>query len=754
MIRFPRYSNKRYSNKRYSNNVPTTTKALFAAGLLSSALAPQSHAIELEEIIVTAQKKSQRMMDVGITMSAVDDQTIKDSRIEKTTDIVLFTANTSVKEQFPGLMPIITIRGVGLNDFNATNSPSTGVYVDEVALSSLALMSSEFIDLASVEVLKGPQGTLYGRNATAGALSFRTAAPMLDEFGASLKVGAGNYQSREVEGMLNTPLADNLALRVAMKSAEQREGYWYNRVTNDDVGSRDEFTGRAQLLWLPGEDTEVLVKIEGQRSRNELGSAEFWGVVPNTDTSACPGSPLCSDFLGYSDRDGDPYKGDWSVDPRYVQNQRALTVRIEHDFGFAQLTGVTGFINFDRSYGSDVDASPAAAIEFYNSDDVQQRSTEWRLSGQSETLDWQVGAYMSIDEVDTQYAGELGLFNTTTLSQSQQEARSEALFANVDWNISDDLTVVAGLRVGHESKEILGVHQDFVSKPGGSLLSLAPFGTAPITLASIDDEVSETSLEWKLGINKNLGVDTLLFASISEGTKSGGFFTGAANNQLQLQPYDSETLRSYEIGLKGVMSSAALSYEISAFYYDYRDVQTFIRDNSGAVPVQRLSNVDSADIYGVDVSLRWQPEFLSGFSFNSNLGLLHTELAEFQGGAGLVPSGNEMPDAPEMTFHLAAQYHHQFSDNVELRLSIDSRYQGATYRDAINDAVLEADSYWLSNANAKLSLANSWEIAIWGKNITDERYVSQGYSQANLGNGYRVYGAPRTYGLTISKYFE
>jgi len=133
---------------------------------------------------------------------------------------------------------------------------------------------------------------------------------------------------------------------------------------------------------------------------------------------------------------------------------------------------------------------------------------------------------------------------------------------------------------------------------------------------------------------------------------------------------------------------------------------------------------------------------------------LHTELAEFQGGAGLVPSGNEMPDAPEMTFHLAAQYHHQFNDNVELSLSIDSRYQGATYRDAINDAVLEADSYWLSNANAKLSLANSWEIAIWGKNITDERYVSQGYSQANLGNGYRVYGAPRTYGLTISKYFE
>jgi len=732
--------------------------AAISCGCLVFGASASLQAAELEEIIVTAQKKQQRLMDVGITMTVVGEEAIRDQRIEKTTDIVLFSANTSVKENIPGLMPVVTIRGVGLNDFNAANSPAAGIYVDEVALSSLALMSTDFIDLASVEILKGPQGTLYGRNATAGALSFRTAQPELGATELNLRAGAGSYQSQEFEAMVNAPLGENLALRIAVKKNDQREGYWYNRQTNSDVGKRDELTARGQLLWQAGEDTEVLLKLESQRSRNELGSAEFWGLIPNADTIAnsvtCPGSPLCSDFFGYSDNDGDPYSGDWSIDPSYEQNQTAVTLRIDHDLGFAQLTGVSGFIDFDRSYGSDIDAGPVAAVDFYNSDDVRQLSSEWRLSGQQGIADWMLGVYAAVDDVDTEYAGQLALFNTTSLHHSVQEARSKAIFANVDWALSDSLTVITGLRFSNESKKINASHQDLIGYPGGSLLSQLPYGSAPFVLAAIDDEVKDTSIEWKLGINKDLGEAALIYASVSQGTKSGGFFTGAATSQLQLQPYESETLRAFEIGVKGQSSALLLDYELSAFYYDYKDVQTFIRDNTGLVSIQRLSNVDSAKITGLDLALRWQVEFIPGLSLSSNIGTLQTELDSFATDAGPSPDGNELPDSPELSFQMALNYRYQLSDAIEASFSVDSRYQSSTYRDAVNDPLLQADSYWLSNANIKLSFANNWQISAWGKNITDQRYISQGINQISLGNGFHVYGAPRTYGLSINKYFD
>ncbi len=744
-------SGHRYTSTKLRSKTPLFLAICVAGTLQSQAL----HSAALEEIVVTAQKKAQSLMDVGITMSIVNEEAIKDARIEKTTDIVQFTSNTSVKEQIPGLMPIVTIRGVGLNDYNAANSPTAGVYIDEVPLSSLALMSSEYIDLASIEVLKGPQGTLYGRNATAGALSFRSASPSFDSLYSSVNFGVANYDTREIEGVINAPINDNFAMRVAMKAVKQDEGYWHNRVTDKDVGSRDELTGRAQLLWRISEDTDFLVKFESQESDNELGSAEFWGTLPSGGFTDCPGSPRCSDFLGYSDDDGDPYKGDWSINPDYDLSQQSLTLRLEHDLGFAQLTGIVGLIDFDREYGSDVDAGPAAAIEFYNSDDVKQRSTEWRLSGETPALDWQVGVFWAVDEVDTQYSGVLGLFNTTSVSRSEQEATSKAIFTNLDWALNDDWSLIAGLRVARERKEIVGNHYDEVSLPGGSLLSGAAFGSDPVTLAYLDDSVSDTSLEWKLGLNRDLGKHALLFASISEGTKSGGFFTGAASNQLQLLPYDSETLTAFELGIKGSLENTALSYEASLFYYDYQDVQTFIADNSGPVPVQRLSNVDSADLYGVDVAVMWKPAFAEGLTFSSNAGVLRTELSEFNGAAsGLIPKGNDMPDAPELTFQAAINYQRQISAELELSLSVDSRYQGASYRDAANDPLLESDSYWLTNANAKLMFSNGWEVSLWGKNITDRRYLSQGFNQSSLGNGYRVYGAPKTYGLTVRKHFE
>lgn len=709
----------------------------------------------LEEVIITAQKREQSILDVGIAVAVASEDDIRQRRIVGVTDITLFTPNASVKEFIPGLMPIITIRGVGLNDFNAANNPATGVYIDEVSLSSLALLSSDFYDLERMEVLKGPQGTLYGRNSTAGALNITTAKPHFDGTTGRVSGGLGNYDLAELEGAVNVPVNDRFAIRLAGKGIKQGEGFYENSANGDDIGEREVLMGRAQALWAASDSTDVVFKAEVQRARSELGSPEFFGALPTADTSDCPGEPQCSNFLGYSDTDGDPFSGNWSVDPDYELNQQIYTLRVDSDLGFAQLTSVTGYIDFDRSYASDVDASPARILDFYNTDDVQQFSQELRLSGDSDLLIWQAGVFYANDKIKTTYDGDLqDLLNTTTESVADLEATSMAVFANGEWSLSDTLSLITGLRYTNEEKSNDGYTDDLVTEIPGSGLSGLPVGSGPVTLASIDEDIDDDSVDWKLGLNWQAGDDALVYLSVSQGTKSGGFFTGVATTPEQLQPYTKEELLAYELGVKGQLPDYGLSYEAAVFYYDYDDIQSYISDNSGAVPIQRLSNIDGGDITGADLLVTWLPASLDGLKITVGAGYLDTELDSFPGPSGLVPKGNELPDAPELSGSLDVRYRFDLSGNYSAELGVDAQYQDEVFRDAVNDPLLQSDSYWLINARASVYLDDAWEFSLWGKNLDDEQYVTQGINQLALGNGYRAYGAPRTYGFSVTRMFE
>lgn len=707
-----------------------------------------------DEIVVTAQKREQSILDVGIAISVVDKETIQTRRIETPSDLVVFTPNATVKENIPGLMPVITVRGIGLNDFNATNNPATGVYVDEVSLSSLALLSSDLFDLERMEVLKGPQGTLYGRNSTAGALNITSAKPSLDEFNGRIQLGLGNFDSSEIEGMVNIPVSERFALRLAGKGILQDEGFYFDNSLNRDVGRREVLAGRVSALWQATEFVDVLLKLEGQQGRSELGSPEFFGAIPTPLEMNCPGSPGCSNFFGYTDTDGDPFRGAWSVDPEYNFDQVGTTARIEADLGTMSLTSVTGYINFSRDYASDVDASPLRLTDFNNSDDVSQISQEIRLSGSNNTLDWQTGLFFAQDDVTTIYSGNLqDLFNTTSLSVADQKSVSLAIFGNAEWSLTDSFSLVTGLRYSDETRETVNFTQDNVSEVGGSFLTMAPFGTPAIVLASVDDEINDSSLSWKIGGNWKPNSDMLVYISASQGTKSGGFFAGVATSNAQLIPYEPETLISYEAGIKGALPVHGITYDASAFFYDYNDVQTFIRDTVGAIPVQRLGNVEDAEVYGADLSLSYRPLVLDGLILNAAAGLLSAELGSFESSTGVIPEGNDLPDAPELTLNLGAEYTAKISDNLSMRFALDSRYQSTVFRDALNDPLLISDSHWVTNGRISLVNQSDWNLSVWGKNLGNKEYVTQGLNQLTFGNGFRVYGAPRTYGVSISKDF-
>lgn len=709
------------------------------------------------DIIVTAQKRTQNLTDVGINIAVVGQAELARRRVEQITDLVAFTPNVSIKENIPGLVPVITIRGVGLNDFSATNNPSAGIYVDEVSLSSLALANFDFFDIERLEALKGPQGTLYGRNSTAGAINVISARPNFDGISGRIAASYGNYQSFDIDGALNLPVNDTIALRFAVKGINQAKGWYYNERLKRDIGRRDIFLGRAQARIRSG-PLDIILKVEGQRGRSELGSPEFFGAlqpVPPVAGLVCPGSQGCTDFFGYRDTDGDPFRGNWSIDPRYTIDQVNTSARINADLGFATLTSVTGYIDFKRSWGVDVDAGPLPQTDFVTRDKVRQFSQELRLAGETPIVDWLVGGFYSRDRVDTTYDGNLNaLFNTTTFTFANQLTKTAAAFANGEWKLTDTLRLITGIRYTDERRSNVGGTRDLVSRAPGSALTNAPFGTPPISLASVNASISDQNWSWKLGLNYKPSSRTLIYASAAQGVKSGGFFAGVATSSAQLLPYRPERLVAYEVGVKTRIPDVGLSLAASGFYYDYNDVQTFIRDTIGGLPVQRLGNVDKAKIYGTDVDLVLSPPSLRGLTVNAGVGLLHTRLGAFVSGNGPVAAGNRLSDAPSLSLTGGVAYEFALTGDINARLQINSRYQSRTFKDALNDPLIASRPFAVVDARATVLRESDWEVAIWGKNIGDKRYVTQGLNQLALGSGNRVYGAPRTYGVSVSKSFR
>ncbi|MGE0044763.1 MAG: TonB-dependent receptor [Hyphomonadaceae bacterium] len=733
------------------------TTALTAALAAAPAFAQDSE----DEIVVTAQRRAERTLDIGLNVSTLSAQALTDNRVAQVVDLAGLIGNIDIKEQVPGAMPVVTIRGVGLDDFSATNSASAGIYVDEVYLASTAMMSTELYDLARVEVLKGPQGTLYGRNSTAGALNIITQAPR-DFFEASLRAGYGNYETAELEGMINVPVNEALALRFSARTVQQGEGYWTSRLLpGETIGERDVISARAQALWSPSNTLEVLLKVEGTRSRSEMGQPEFFGAIdPTTAIPAGPPFALCapylaggtdntpcSDVFGYTDTDNDPFTGDWTTDAPYDIDAWDFTARITADLNFATLTSISGYRYHDRAFFIDTDATPFPQTDFLQTDTIEQYSQELRLTGESERVDWVLGAFASHDEVDVFTPGFHDfLFVTQTLTEAHQETNSAALFGHAEWRLTDRLSLITGLRYTWEERSFEGGTFD-LNPFGMSLLCMC---AAPTPVTFLDDEISDRNWSWRVGLEYQPNENTLLYANVSRGVKSGGFFSGITTSNDQLLPYEPEELTAYEIGLKLRIPEGNLRVETSVFYYDYSDFQTFTRFDSVPLPVQRLANIGEAEVWGLDLDIIWSP--VENLDLIARMGFLDSQLGAFETTAGPIAAGNRLPNAPELTFTGGARWGFDL-DPIGLNgaIQVDANYTSDAFKDALNNPRIASDSHWIWNARFSLTPPDeNWEFAVWGRNLGDEQYVSQGLDVGALGYGNRNYNAPMTFGATLT----
>lgn len=726
---------------------------------------PLGSAKIIEEITVTAQKREQSINDVSIAMNAFTEDEIRSFRIENPTDIADLISNMDIKGTLGGVNPVVTVRGIGLNDFNANNNPSVGVYVDEVFLSSPAMLTARMFDVERVEVLKGPQGTLYGRNSTGGAINIINRKPT-QEFDSYISLGKGNYDLLEIEAAVSGGISENAAARISISHKDQGDSFHDNLLTGNAMGGLESTAGRGQL------DFKVNDKTRGNISIN-FGSAEgtntpftIFGLLDpsmpaNADFSVNLCEPAktfnfnnsqCSDFFGIQEtNDGDPYTHSFNPSDaeKYIidTDYSGAVIKLEHELNdSSNITSITGFESQDRIYGDNINSHPFQLSAITHDEEISQFSQELRINRINEDgTQLIMGLFFSKDEFESENVFESSDFFLTHLFwDNDQETTSWAIFASKDWKLSETLSLTAGFRYTDEEIDFTGGTTDL--NPFDMSCIIDPFcmptgfGAVPITL--VDNSISKNDTSIRLALEHRPDDDTMIYGSISTAYKSGGFFGDFTFSNDELSPFNSESIRAYEIGYKSSRSEGRMQLNASVFHYDYDDMQTLVP----GVLVTRFANADDSKISGMDLDILAFPS--DGLTIGLGFGLLDTEL----GAIGLLPAGNKSPNAADLQLNGFISYEHQIRPGITMGWQGSFKYSDDMFRDAFNDKFNFTDSYSTLDARIWLSSDDGrWEVALWAKNLTDEEYTESAFNFVDLtGLANRMYGPPRTYGINFT----
>lgn len=744
------------------NKLRATTALL--ESLLLASIANSAIAQVLEEITVTAQKREQAITDVSISINAFTDEDMRVFRVEDPTDIAQLVSNVDIKGTLGGVNPAITVRGIGLNDFNANNNPSVGVYIDEVFLASPAMLNTRMFDVERVEILKGPQGTLYGRNATGGAINVINRKPTQD-FDAYVSAGIGDYELVDVEAAIGGGFSDSVAGRLSVSYENQGESYHTNRLTGSDFGDLESLAGRAQLSFDHSDTFSGNVSVHFGNVEGTNTPFSIFGLLdpdlpanPDFTVNLCgPATEFrfdnsqCSDIYGIQETaDGDPFTHTFNPAEaaKYVldTDYAGAVVRLEWDIGDSILTSITGFESQDRVFGDNINSHPLQISSITHDEEISQVSQELRLTGGTTGgTQWVLGAFFSQDEFESQSLFESADFFVTNLFWDvDQETTAWAVFGSVDFALSETVTLTAGLRYTDEEIDFAGGTTDLNPFDASCILDpfCLPTGLGAVPLTFVDDTFSDENLAGRVALEYRPSDDWMLYGSVSTGFKSGGFFGDFTFDNSELAPYESETITAYEIGSKSTLAGGRVQLNASVFYYDYQDMQTLVP----GVLVTAFTNAEDAEITGLDLDILAVPT--DGLTLGFGLGLLDTEL----GAIGVVPAGNKSPNAADVQTNGLVRYEFQIDTGMQMGFQANFKYTDDMFRDAFNDPYNFTESY--TTVDARIWLAGSdgkWEAALWAKNLTDEEYTEQAFNFVDLtGMANHLFGAPRTYGVTFT----
>lgn len=714
-----------------------STLALTAAPAMAQDAGPQQdeQAGTLDDIVVTARRRGERLQDVPVAVTALTSETLENLQASDIGDLEGAVPNLTLHEGDAN-NAVIYLRGVGQVDSLAFADPGVGVYVDDVYLGRAQGAFLSVYDVDRIEVLRGPQGTLYGRNTIGGAVKF-VSSRLSAEPSGRLEASVGDYNLREVRAAFGGALNDEgtVLARAAIAHAS-RDGYSENAFDGQDDGDRNQIAGRVSLEYRPSDAFSIRLNLDASSDS------------PDTSRTPARATPV---FGAYPATMDDPFKVDADFNDLADLETFGASVTAEYAFSDAlTFKSVTAYRSMDYASHLDLDATPDPIFGVYVDENQHQFSQEFQLSYVGDRLT-AVGGLFYFDETDLTYSGLLGpTIGLVTGSINDQHNRSYAIYGQGTYALSERLNLTAGLRYTSEDKDFARTQTLYPTAP-----TTVPGRNDPgMTLTDLDTSANWDSLSPKVGLDYEISGDVMGYVSVSRGFKSGGF-DGRANDADGARPYDPETLWAYEAGIKSSLFDRRVTANVAAFWNDYTDLQLSSFTSDGAGGFEALfTNAGAATIRGVELELAARP--VQGLTLNGTIGYLDAQYDEYIGPGGAdISDQRELVNAPKWSTRLGAVYVAELGAAGRLTFGADAAYRSKVYPTVSSSEVLAQDGYTLVDAFVRWTDGNDrFSIELGGKNLTDERYVEQGFDLSDsLGYQLAYIGAPRTVRLTAGVRF-
>jgi iron complex outermembrane recepter protein len=698
----------------------------------------------LQEVTVTAQKREQSLQTVGTSITALDSAAINKLGLSDVTSIAGQTPGMQFN-QYGATVTVYNLRGVSQNDFSDHQEAPIAVYADDAYIASMGALAGSLFDIQRVEVLRGPQGTLFGRNATGGLIHYISEKPKFDSDG-NVSVTGGNFGTINSEGALNLPLNDQFAARLSF-ATDHHDGYVTNRI-GPAINDEKQYAARLQLLYKPNEQGEILLKLYGMANDNEVAGNYSWAashpdatgrgvLITPTSTANCPnldgGCTPGGDLLGYRNPSNDPFNQ--AEDRRGIFNRTVGggTVHVTWNFDQFTLASVTDYLRLQKRYGEDSDISPLPAFVYDTFQHYHQLSEEVRLNGSSGDLKWITGLYfLDYHTRNNADVGLLAALGGPSAAAFTLTTRSESAFGQLEYDFAPAFTGIVGARYSSDQKTF-----DYLYTNDPQIPVVYNKSTDPGADRTFGNITAKAELDYKFAPG------SMAYASVNRGAKGGGWSAPVSGvidpNAL---PYKQETLTSYEMGQKSTFWDGRARVNSAVFYYDYRNYQGFFLQGL----TQVVQNVD-ATVKGAELEFALAPVH----GMNLQLGMSHLETR-----AKNVPlpaggfTDTEMPQAPKWSINAVARYEWTIPTG-HLAVEADTKWNAHQYLELLNASADYVGSYPVSNARLTYTSTDAaWEFALWGKNLADRNYPVYGLDLSSLGFQQFVYGPPRTYGATFT----
>ncbi len=741
----------------------------------------------LEEVIVTAQKREQNLQQTPISVSAFTAESLNSKGLNNLAQIGDFAPNVTLDFTSPisgaSSTLVAYIRGIGQSDFAMNFEPGVGVYVDGVYYARTVGSVIDMLDIDHIEILKGPQGTLFGRNTIGGAINVVTGRPT-DKFAAGGEFTFGRYNRQDFRGKVNIPLLDNVVASISV-SSKNRDGYVHriafpgfsnaepsdlrydNGLLDDlpngnDLGNENNNTVRTKLLWDIDETKELLISVDYEHVRENSAPSTSVAIFPNgpdglpgtaDDTlsalyNACTagiGPPICTNVAGVGDLTGrTPYDARFLTGDKFTTYGNSISGTAIDTWGISatfswelsgslSLKSITAYRELDSAFGEDADGSPLVIDHHGFSMAQEQVTQELQLIGQTARLRWITGAYYFYEDGGIHDLVPLGGGLLQVDGPNDIENQSFALFGQATYNITEPWSVTFGARYTWEYKDFTGGQRDrnALAFNLGLPLALHPDPTDPTLYFPPGlNEQDFTDFSIRAGMEYQLNAEIFTYVSYAEGFKAGGWDTRLTAPNLEVPPFAEESAKTIELGIKSEWLDRSLRLNVAGFFTDYGNLQLIVQ--KGISPL--TANAGKSEITGAEVELEWLP--MTDLLLSGNYGWIDAEYTRLDAAANAagIFLANKFNNTPEHAFSIAADYTQRFGNGGALAWHLDYAWKDDHFNDAVNTPELFQDAFGLLNASITYNSPDErWFIGFGGQNITDKEYIVSGFNQPGIG---------------------